>query len=195
MRRILTIITGFALVALMMGCGEDDSNTKTSSSSASKVQPQAGKVRDVEPEPVPDLTLETMDGQSLDLAAQEGRVLLINFWATWCAPCRKEIPDLKKLHSDLNAEGLTVIGVALDQDGAEVVKPFADQLDINYPIVIDSEGSTESEFGPVYGLPTTVVVDPNGQITKRVIGIFPVEEMRPTLEEMLADDGSSSEVS
>jgi len=193
MRRFATVLCTFSLlVVLLAGCGGGDDQNQTTSSSSAPSGPLPGKVRSVEPEPVPDLTLETMDGESIDLSAQKGRVLLVNCWATWCAPCRKEIPDLKDLHSDLKSEGLTVIGVALDREGREVVAPFAEQHAINYPIVIDSDGAAEAAFGPIPGLPTTVLVTPEGQITKRVIGIFPTDEMKPTLQDMLDASGSAS---
>ena len=190
MRPLLTALSALSLVFLLVACGggNDQQSSEASSSSASS-GPLPGKVRDVEPEPVPDLTLETLDGASIDLAKQDGRVLLVNFWATWCAPCREEIPDLKALHSDLKEDGLTVIGVALDRKGREVVDPFVDEHAINYPIVVDAEGTAEAEFGPIPGLPTTILVTPDGQITKRVVGIFPTDEMRPTLQDMLDASG------
>jgi len=149
-------------------------------------------VQDVTPEPVPDLALKTLDGRSIHLAQQEGRVLLINFWATWCGPCRKEIPDLKALHSELNSKGLTVIGVALDRKGREVVEPYVEKQAIDYPIVVDSKGKAEAAFGPVRGLPTTIVVNADSKITKRILGLFPTDQMKPVLREMLAAGSSSS---
>ena len=192
MRPLLTALSALSLVFLLVACGggNDQQSSEASSSSASS-GPLPGKVRDVEPEPVPDLTLETLDGASIDLAKQDGRLLLVNFWATWCAPCREEIPDLKALHSDLEEDGLTVIGVALDRKGREVVDPFVDQHEINYPIVVDAEGTAEAEFGPIPGLLTTILVTPDGQITKRVVGIFPTDEMRPILQDMLDAEGSA----
>ena len=192
MRPLLIALSALSLVFLLVACGggNDQQSSEASSSSASS-GPLPGKVRDVEPEPVPDLTLETLDGASIDLAKQDGRLLLVNFWATWCAPCREEIPDLKALHSDLEEDGLTVIGVALDRKGREVVDPFVDQHEINYPIVVDAEGTAEAEFGPIPGLPTTILVTPDGQITKRVVGIFPTDEMRPILQDMLDAEGSA----
>ena len=190
MRPLLIALSALSLGFLLVACGggNDQQSSEASSSSASS-GPLPGKVRDVEPEPVPDLTLETLDGASIDLAKQDGRVLLVNFWATWCAPCREEIPDLKALHSDLKEDGLTVIGVALDRKGREVVDPFVDKHEINYPIVVDAEGTAEAELGPIPGLPTTILVTPDGQITKRVVGIFPTDEMRPTLQDMLDASG------
>jgi thiol-disulfide isomerase/thioredoxin len=189
MRRFFSVLGIVGLVVVLAACGGDDttpSDDPSAASTSSATGPLPGKVRDVGPEPVPDLTLKTLDGASIDLAAQEGELLLINFWATWCAPCREEIPDLKSLHTDL--DNLTVIGIALDRKGREVVEPFAQKLDINYPIVIDEAGTAEAAFGPIPGLPTTILVTPEGQITKRVVGIFPTEDMKPTLREMLAPE-------
>jgi len=186
MRRLLTVACTAGLLILLVACGGDDapqSNDPAAPSASESSGPLPGKVRDVTPEPVPELTLNTLDGAAVDLAAQNGKVLLINFWATWCAPCREEIPDLKGLHTEL--ENLTVIGIALDRKGREVVEPFAQKLDINYPIVVDGAGTAEEEFGPIPGLPTTILVTPDGNVTKRVVGVFPTEEMRPTLEAML----------
>ncbi len=191
MRRLFAPLGCFSLILLLVACGGNDQNQTPSSSSATS-GPVAGQVRDVEPEPVPDITLEAMDSGSINLREQKGRVLLINFWATWCAPCREEIPDLKALHSNLKSEGLTVIGVALDRKGREVVAPFAKKLEINYPIVVDNEGTAESAFGPIPGLPTTIIVTPEGQITKRVLGVFPTEKMKPALQKMLDESGSAT---
>lgn len=204
MRRRLPLLL-LSLLLVLAACGGEASQdppaaasqsaasqSASSQSAPSQSGPLPGKVRDVGPTPVPDLTLTTLDGASIDLQAQEGRLLLVNFWATWCAPCREEIPDLKALHADLHEEGLRVIGIALDREGREVVAPFVDKLDIPYPIVIDSDGAAESAFGPLPGLPTTLLVTPDGQVTKRVLGIFPAEEMRSTLEQMLNSDGASS---
>lgn len=194
MRRLLTVLSTLTLVVLLAACGGDENtqNNQKAASSPPNLGARGGQVQSVEPEPVPDLTLETLDGESIELDEQDGKVLLINFWATWCAPCRKEIPDLNALYSDLKQEGLTVIGIALDRKGAEVVRPFVENQTIDYPIVVDKEGLTEAELGPIHGLPTTVVVDPKGRITKRVIGIFPVDKMKPTLQDMLAATGSAS---
>jgi peroxiredoxin len=78
-----------------------------------------------------------------------------------------------------------VVGVATDDDGERVVAPFVKREKINYPIVVDTSRTIESQFDAMYGLPTTYVVNPEGQIVRRILGIFPTEEMRPKLETML----------
>ena len=189
MRHLLSI---FSLVVLLLaGCGNEAKERASKSPSetqpgASSSAPTPGTVQEVPPSPVPDLTLTTLDSTALDLRAQTGRVLLVNFWATWCAPCREEIPDLKALQKEFRDEGLRIIGVALDRKGRAVVAPFAEKLDITYPVAVDRDGVAEAAFGPLAGLPTTVLVAPDGQITHRVVGLFPVEEMRPVLEQLLA---------
>jgi len=192
MRRPLTILSAFSLLVLLAACGGDEASSETEPSNATPgVRP--GKIQEVDSRPVPTLAVETMDGETINLAEQDGRLLLINFWATWCAPCREEIPDLKALHSELEAEGLTVIGVSLDRQGREAVAPFVEKHAINYPIVIDGDGTVEAEFGPIPGLPTTVLVTPDGQVTKRVVGVFPAEKMKPTLREMIGTDRSGDD--
>ena len=133
MRHLLSI---FSLVVLLLaGCGNEAKERASKSPSetqpgASSSAPTPGTVQEVPPSPVPDLTLTTLDSTALDLRAQTGRVLLVNFWATWCAPCREEIPDLKALQKEFRDEGLRIIGVALDRKGRAVVAPFAEKLDI-----------------------------------------------------------------
>lgn len=186
-------------LAFAPGCSSDDGTppeTATApaepSASASGGLPAAQKIQSPEdPEPAPDVTLETMDGETIALANRPGEVLLVNFWATWCAPCRKEIPDLVDLQNEFGPAGLTVIGVSLDQQGEEAVRPFLGDYSINYPIVLDPEGAIEQAFGGVYGLPMTYVVGPDGRIRHRVLGLFPTEEMRPKLAALLRGDAST----
>lgn len=185
MRRVLSALLVFGLVVGIGGCGSDSDRSPADAPQTSQ-QAQSGTSYETNPVPAPDLTLETMDGRQINLADQEGTVILVNFWATWCAPCRREIPDLINLYSDMKDEGLLIVGIAVDQEGAEVVEPYVQEQDINYPIVLDPDQSTEKHFDAMYGLPTTYVVNPEGKIVRRILGIFPVEDMTPTLKDMLA---------
>ncbi|GIV61178.1 MAG: hypothetical protein KatS3mg044_0044 [Rhodothermaceae bacterium] len=137
----------------------------------------------------PDFTLPTLDGQTFRLADHRGKVVLLNFWATWCGPCVIETPELVALYNDLKDRGLVVVGISLDEEGFEVVKPFAEEFNVTYPMVVD-DGAVAEAYGGIYGLPTTFVLDKEGRIQQRFIGIFPTEEMRPKLEEMLAKGAS-----
>ena len=133
----------------------------------------------------PDFTLPTLAGDSLRLSDLRGQIVLLNFWATWCAPCIQEIPELIALHDELNPHGFTVVGVSLDEEGSDFVKLFTERFGITYPLPLDEEGTVSEAYGGVWALPTTYVIDPEGQIIQRVIGLFPVEEMRAEFRQML----------
>lgn len=187
MRRLSLLLVCIGLTAAFMACGSDDQNSP-SDAPKTNTEARSGKTYKTDPIPAPNLDLKTLNGETINLADQDGKVLLVNFWATWCAPCRKEIPDLIDLHEKYKSDGLRVIGVATDQEGMEAVKPFVDEQNITYPIVLDTSKTIQGEFDQMYGLPTTYVVNPDGKIVRRVLGIFPVEEMRPTLTDMLQSD-------
>lgn len=191
LRRLVGVLLLPAAI-LFVGCGDDAADAPDPSqaprTNAAALQSDSARLASsvTDPTPVPDVTVTTMDGQTLDLDAQQGSVLLINFWATWCAPCLQEIPDLIELQDRFGDRGLTIVGVALDQEGASVVQPFMERHNINYPVVVDTTRTLESQFGPIHALPTTVVVNPEGLITRQIVGLFPTSAMRPKLETMLA---------
>ena len=138
------------------------------------------KSRDV----MPAFVLPTLSGGTFDSSAQNGRVLVVNFWATWCAPCRVEIPDLIALQEELGGEQFDVVGISLDTDEPAYVKEYAEAMDINYPMMID-DGEIAEAFGGVYALPTTYVIDKKGKITHRTIGLFPVDSVKDALIAMI----------
>lgn len=137
--------------------------------------------------PAPDFELTTLDGASFHLASQRGKVVVINFWATWCAPCRVEIPGFLALQRELEATGLRFIGVSLDDEGFEVVRPFATEMGISYPLVIGDEELAAS-YGGIEALPTTFVLDRRGRIRQRFIGMVDDEVLRPVLDDLLRED-------
>ncbi len=121
------------------------------------------------PEPLPEFTLRDLAGQSISPADWRGKVTLLNFWATWCGPCREEIPDLMKLQGKY-AGRLQIIGLSVDEGPAEEVKRFAQQMRINYPIAIAS-AELQTKFGGILGLPTSFLVDTNGRVVQKHIGL------------------------
>jgi len=118
----------------------------------------------------PDFLLQDSSGSNIRLSDYRGRVLLVNFWATWCAPCKAEIPLLEEFEHTYANQGLTVIGVSMDESGWSSVRPFMEALKINYPVVIGSEGLA-SRYGLI-GLPTTFLIDREGRIAATHVGII-----------------------
>jgi cytochrome c biogenesis protein CcmG/thiol:disulfide interchange protein DsbE len=116
----------------------------------------------------PDFTLKTLDGQELTLSKLKGKVVLLDFWATWCAPCRQAIPHLINLQKTYQEKGVEVIGMNVDKGDVETVRRFVKSMDIPYSITITPEGVSRN-FG-VTALPTTIIIDKEGKIQQKFLG-------------------------
>ncbi|MCU1239604.1 MAG: hypothetical protein JWO71_330 [Candidatus Acidoferrum typicum] len=145
------------------------------------------------PKPAPDITLRDLDGKDLSLAQYKGKVVLVNFWATWCEPCQVEIPWLIEMQQKYAAKGFTVLGIAMDEEGASVVTPWVqkERFDVNgtksqmnYPIVIGNDAAAD-KFGGLLGYPTSVLVTRDGKIVKRITGLISYEEISKSIESQL----------
>lgn len=138
-------------------------------------------------EPAPAYSAVTLDGNPIALEDLRGRVVLLNLWATWCFPCREEIPVLQALHEQLATEGLEVVGVSIDVGGTQPqIREFADEFGVTYPIWHDPDARITNTFLAV-GVPTTFLIDREGIIRWRHLG--PVRADDPTLQAALADAG------
>ncbi len=138
----------------------------------------------------PDFALPTLDGNTFRLSDHRGKVVLLNFWATWCAPCRAEIPDFIKLQQEIGKDKLLIVGISLDEEGESVVRPFVEKMGINYPVVID-DGSVAKLYGGVYAIPTTVIVDPAGKIFRRFEGMTNEASLRRLLAPLLGEEAEN----
>jgi thiol-disulfide isomerase/thioredoxin len=118
---------------------------------------------------MPPYAAKTLEGAPFDLAAEKGKVVLVNVWATWCGPCRFEIPELQKMHDQYAARGFKVIGVSVDEGDAAGVKQFVADQKMTYPIVLDPEGRIANLLQTMV-LPTSVLVDRSGKIVWRQVG-------------------------
>jgi cytochrome c-type biogenesis protein len=116
----------------------------------------------------PDFALTKLEGQPFRLSELRGRVVMLNFWATWCGPCRAEIPELNAMQKDLKDQGLTIIGVSWD-DTVEGVREFQQELPQDYTILMNGEG-VQSLFGGIPSLPTTYLIDREGRIRQKIMG-------------------------
>jgi len=132
----------------------------------------------------PDYAARTIDGSPVTLASLRGSTVLLNVWATWCHPCREELPDLQRLHTAHAAQGLRVVGVSVDERGeTAAVRDFAREYGVTYDIWLDPAQAVSSTFATV-GVPTTVLVDRNGTLLWRHVG--PVRADDPELQRLLA---------
>ena len=116
----------------------------------------------------PEFSGRTVEGQTLSLAGLRGRVVLLTFWATWCLPCREELPVFERLHRGFAAEGLAVVGVNVREEPS-VILSYAKELGLTFPLVLDPRGEIQVSFG-VVGLPTTFLVGRDGRAVARAIG-------------------------
>ncbi len=132
------------------------------------------------------LPVRGLDGAATSLEPYSGKVVLLNFWATWCAPCRQEIPDLIALRDRLGPRGFEVVGISMDVEveGDDVVRPFVEEFEIDYPIVRGDQATADA-VGGMFGLPTTLIVDTDGNLVRRFSGLVPVEDLEPLLEALL----------
>ena len=116
----------------------------------------------------PDFKLKTLDGQEVTIFKLKGKVILLDFWATWCGPCRESIPHLIQLYKTYHKDGLEVIGMNLDRGDMDTVRHFVKSMDVPYPITVTSQ-EVERGYG-VTGLPTTILIDKEGRIREKIAG-------------------------
>jgi thiol-disulfide isomerase/thioredoxin len=118
--------------------------------------------------PAPEFSLTDLEGKPLQLTAFRGKIVLLDYWATWCAPCKIEVPHLVELQKKYGSQGLQIIGISMDDDSAPV-ETFARDLAINYPVALGNAPLAQS-YGGVLGLPVAFLIDRNGRIVKRMDG-------------------------
>jgi peroxiredoxin len=120
--------------------------------------------------PAPEFELASLAGSSVSLSSQRGQVLFVNFWATWCPPCRDEAPSLQRLYSELREEGFQVLAVSIDAPSARGdVEAFRTEFELTFPILLDPSQAVHAAFG-VTGVPETYLIDADGRVAERFIG-------------------------
>jgi len=121
--------------------------------------------------PAPDFALTDLAGRSLRLADFKGRFLVLNFWATWCPPCRAEIPDFISVYKDYGTKGLAIIGVSVDELTKAQLQEWVSKAGINYPVALATE-QVVSDYAPGDYIPATILVDSEGRIRYRHVGVM-----------------------
>ena len=145
---------------------------------------QAGPACVPDAKPAADFTLPGLDGKPVSLSTFKGKVVLLNFWATWCGPCKAEIPGFVELQQQYKND-LVVLGLSVD-DPPDKAKAFADQYHVNYPIVLGlGHDEIQDAYGPIYGIPASFLISRDGKVCKRHLGIAPKAQFEREIKALL----------
>lgn len=168
----LALVT-IAAVCILFSCsGPTPSTSTTAQKSAS------------DRKPAPDFTLKDAEGQNVKLSDYRGKVVLLNFWATWCGPCQLEIPWFIDFQKEYKSQGLEVIGVSMDDDGWAAIKPFVASHKVNYRILLGNDSVTQL-YGGIDSLPTTFLIDRSGRVAKVHVGLAGKNEYLDEIKSLL----------
>jgi peroxiredoxin len=174
---ILGLMAASLCLTVLTGCSEQ-------SARAAVKDPKTRKT-------APDFTLKDVNGQTVKLSDYRGKVVLLNFWATWCGPCKVEIPWFKEFETTYKNQGFAVLGVAMDDEGWETVKPYIMDKQVNYRVVVGNE-QVSVLYGDVESLPTTFVIDREGRVASVHIGLINKSDYANEIAQLLGGgDGSS----
>jgi thiol-disulfide isomerase/thioredoxin len=141
--------------------------------------------------PAPDFTLQSLDGKSMRLSDLHGKAVLLNFWATWCSPCKIEMPWFIELQKKYGAQGLQILGVAMDDSSKEDIAKFAKEMGVNYPVLLGKEEVGEA-YGGVPALPETFFIGRDGKIVDKIIGLKGKAEIEDSIKKALDTQGPNS---
>jgi len=142
----------------------------------------------------PDFTLESLDGTNVRLSDLRGKAVLLNFWATWCGPCKIETPWLVELQKEYGSQGLQVVGIAMDDSGKDDIEKFAKDMGVNYPVLLGKEAVGDA-YGGVPALPESFFIGRNGKIVDRIIGLKGRGEIEDAIKKALNTDASAAPTS
>jgi peroxiredoxin len=181
--RLSTVFTTAAIAfAILLGCFLQGCTSGPRTVSAATVK--AAKDR----KDAPEFALKDADGKTVHVADYRGKVVLLDFFATWCGPCKIEIPWFTEMERKNKDKGFAVLGVSMDDEGWEVVKPFLAGLNVNYRVVIGND-ATAQLYGGVDALPTTFLIDTSGKIAAVHVGLASKKDFEDGIEQLLQPGG------
>jgi len=175
--RLMCLATAVLLGLSVEGCVSQN----TRAESQTDVKPASKR------NPAPDFELKDANGQTFRLADYKGKVVLLNFWATWCPPCKVEIPWFKDFEKDYKDRGFAVVGISLDDDGWQAVKPYLESRQVNYRVALGNM-QIEQLYGGgdgIQSLPTSFIIDREGKVADVHVGLISRSDYQNELEELL----------
>ena len=180
----------FILMLIIGGCKKDKTEPTQQTEAVAETE-SAKPIEDNTPSttggnPAPAFTLQDLNGNNVSLSDFQGKVVILDFWATWCPPCVKEIPHFIELYEQYKDKGFVMVGISLDQAGISVVKSFAQKYQINYPILM-TDGRVDKAYGGIQSIPTTFVIDSAGSISKKYVGYIDKAVFEADIKALLAD--------
>jgi thiol-disulfide isomerase/thioredoxin len=189
-----TLLIVLAVAAIIAGTWYADHATKASVTRASaKIGMAVPPNTALAGKPAPDLKFKDLNGKDVALSDLKGKVVFLNFWATWCDPCRIEIPWLIAMQAKYGPQGFTVVGVAMDDEGKSVVAPFIEKerfdvdgqkLPMSYPILLGSDDAAD-KFGGILGYPTSFLISRDGRVIQKFQGLQSEDELIKGVESQL----------
>lgn len=175
------------LIFCLAGCSSENRSKSNATKPAEQLDPQSVPLYPAQKKAgAQDFSVDLISGEPFQLSNHKGEVVLLNIWATWCAPCIEEIPHFVDLYSTYKNKGLEILGVSVDKQGPGVVKPFIEKHKVNYPVVID-DGRIMDKYGPTMGIPTTYVIDKAGDLRYFAVGALTKKELEPRIQKLLAE--------
>lgn len=184
-------------ILIAIGCGQKE-RMKEATRPSEIVNKMMGSNKSKRPDyaiKAPDFTLRTVQGELFKLSENRGKVIMLNFWGTWCGPCRREIPDFNKLHAKYQKDGLEIVGVTLTSGSSKNILEFMNDWDMEYTVLTDIDNNetqrVTSIYGraigrPITGIPTTLIIDQEGYIVKGYIGPRSEEVFYKDLQPLLS---------
>lgn len=204
MRRFVIVMVAVSFGLYVVGCGkkEEQKAEKPAVTTAQQTEKKAKVEETVAKTPTipetkpdqkfismgiaPDFELPNLEGTLVKSNEMEGKVVLVDFWATWCPPCRQMIPELKQLYDKYKDRGFEILAISLDEGGAETVKNFVQNLNIDYPVLLGDRDITR-KFGQINAIPTSFIIDKEGNIRDKHIGFRTADDMEQVIKDLLAE--------
>lgn len=136
--------------------------------------------------PAPHFSFTELSGRKMSSREFEGKWVVLNIWATWCPPCVREIPDFIALQKELEPKGVQLVGISVDDQGMEAVKPFARRMSINYPILLSKVSTVHNVFGPINAIPTTFIIDPEWHVVDQFTGMVDGKVLETVIKDFIS---------